>query len=200
VIKSFKNDLTRAAFEGEASKRFPADLLRVTRRKLQYLSAAVSLNDLRSPPGNRLEALKHDRAGQHSIRVNDQFRICFIWTAEGPTDVELTDYHQTAEGYTMTKKLAPMHPGEVLREEFLIPLNLSPGALAKVCGVPRTRIERLANESTSVTANTALRLSKALNTSAQLWLNLQNAYDVRTAEIEIGKELAKIEPIIADAA
>ncbi len=100
----------------------------------------------------------------------------------------------------MTKKLAPMHPGEVLREEFLIPLNLSPGALAKVCGVPRTRIERLANESTSITADTALRLSKALNTSAQLWLNLQNAYDVRTAEIEIGKELAKIEPIIADAA
>ena len=73
----------------------------------------------------------------------------------------------------MTKKLAPMHPGEVLREEFLIPLNLSAGALAKVCGVPRTRIERLANNSTSITADTALRLSKALNTSAQLWLNLQ---------------------------
>lgn len=100
----------------------------------------------------------------------------------------------------MAKKLPPMHPGEVLREEFLIPLNLSPGALAKACGVPRTRIERLANETTNVTADTALRLSKALNTSAQLWLNLQNVYDMRTAELEIGKELAKIEPIIADVA
>jgi proteic killer suppression protein len=57
------------------------------------LNAAISLQDLRSPPGNRLEALKGDRAGQHSIRVNDQFRICFVWTKDGPKDVEFTDYH-----------------------------------------------------------------------------------------------------------
>lgn len=93
MIGSFKDGLTRAAFEGRSSKGFPADLLKVARRKLQYLNAAVSLNDLRAPPGNRLEALKGDRAGQHSIRVNDQFRICFTWTTEGPTDVEFTDYH-----------------------------------------------------------------------------------------------------------
>ena len=93
VIKSFKNDLTRTAFEGEVAKGFPADLLKVARRKLQYLNAAISLQDLRSPPGNRLEALKGDRNGQHSIRVNDQFRICFVWTRDGPTDVEFTDYH-----------------------------------------------------------------------------------------------------------
>src|SRR4051812_38104212 len=82
----------------------------------------------------------------------------------------------------MTKKLAPMHPGEVLREEFLVPLGLSAGALAKACGIPRTRLERLANETTNMTADTALRLSKALKTSPQLWLNLQNSYDVETAE------------------
>ncbi|MGY3614289.1 type II toxin-antitoxin system RelE/ParE family toxin [Bradyrhizobium sp. USDA 10063] len=93
MIRRFKDDRTRAAFEGEASKGFPADLLKVARRKLQYLDAAVSLQDLRSPPGNRLEALKGDRVGQHSIRVNDQFRICFVWTDEGPTEVEFTDYH-----------------------------------------------------------------------------------------------------------
>jgi addiction module HigA family antidote len=98
-----------------------------------------------------------------------------------------------------TKKLPPMHPGEVLREEFLKPLKLSAGRLAKVCGVPRTRIERLADEQTGVTADTALRLGKALGTSAQLWLNLQNAYDVRVAEREIGKTLDKIERI-SDAA
>jgi proteic killer suppression protein len=65
----------------------------VTRRKLRYLNAAAELDDLRVPPGNRLEALKADRASQYSIRVNDQFRICFVWTAEGPKDVEFTDYH-----------------------------------------------------------------------------------------------------------
>ena len=92
----------------------------------------------------------------------------------------------------MSKKLPPMHPGEVLREEFLRPLAISAGELARVCGIPRTRIERLANEETGVTADTALRLGKALGTSAQLWLNLQNAYDMRVAEKQIGKALAKI--------
>ena len=96
----------------------------------------------------------------------------------------------------MAKKLAPMHPGEVLREDFLVPLGLSPGALAKICGVPRTRIERLANEETGITADTALRLSKALNTSVQVWLNLQNSSDVRTAELEIGKDLERISPVV----
>lgn len=96
----------------------------------------------------------------------------------------------------MAKKLPPMHPGEVLREEFLIPLSLSAGALAKVCGVPRTRIERIANEETAITADTALRLSKALNTSAQLWLNLQNAHDVRVAEASLASELNKIKPVV----
>jgi antitoxin HigA-1 len=99
----------------------------------------------------------------------------------------------------MAKRLPPMHPGEVLREEFLVPLSLSAGALAKACGVPRTRIERIANEETAITADTALRLAKALNTSAQLWLNLQNAYDVRTAELGIGRELDKIKPIVTAA-
>jgi addiction module HigA family antidote len=100
----------------------------------------------------------------------------------------------------MARKLAPMHPGEVLREEFLVPLGLSSGALAKACRVPRTRIERIANEETAVTADTALRLGKALGTSAQLWLNLQNEFDMRTAKIQIGKELAKITPVTGRAA
>ena len=100
----------------------------------------------------------------------------------------------------MAKKLPPLHPGEVLREEFLIPLKMSPGALAKVCGIPRTRIERLACETGNVTADTALRLGKALNTSPQLWLNLQNTFDVQTAERDIGNELAKITPVIRTSA
>jgi len=93
VIKSFKNAATQAVFNGASPKGFPSDLLKVARRKLRYLNAAANLGDLRAPPGNRLEALKGDRAGQHSIRINNQFRICFLWTPEGPAAVEITDYH-----------------------------------------------------------------------------------------------------------
>ncbi len=81
-----------------------------------------------------------------------------------------------------------------------MPLNLSPGALAKAMGVPRTRVERIAAETSGITADTALRLSKALGTSAQLWLNLQNHYDVETAERAIGKELGKIVRVTSDVA
>ena len=95
----------------------------------------------------------------------------------------------------MTKKLKPMHPGEVLREEFLVPLKMSAGALAEACGVPRTRIERFASEQTGITADTALRLAKALGTSAQLWLSLQNDYDVQIAKRDLGRVLDRIEPI-----
>jgi antitoxin HigA-1 len=95
----------------------------------------------------------------------------------------------------MAKKLPPLHPGEVLREEFLVPLKMSAGALAKACGVPRTRIERLASEQIGITADTALRLSKALRTTPELWLNLQNSFDIKTSMLEIGKELEEIEPV-----
>ena len=93
MIKAFRDKRTEAVFDGESPKGFPASLVGVARRKLRYLHAAASLQDLRSPPGNRLEALSGDRKGQHSIRVNDQFRVCFVWTTDGPTDVEITDYH-----------------------------------------------------------------------------------------------------------
>src|SRR5579862_559556 len=98
-------------------------------------------------------------------------------------------------GTTMTKKLKPMHPGEVLREEFLVPLEMSAGALAKVCGLPRTRIERIASQQTGITADTALRLAKALGTTAQLWLNLQTDYDVQVAKRDLGKTLDRIETV-----
>ena len=93
VIRSFRHKTTQAVFNGESPKGFPADLVKVARRKLRYLNAAGDLGDMSSPPGNRLEALTGDRKGQHSIRINDQFRVCFVWTAEGPADVEIVDYH-----------------------------------------------------------------------------------------------------------
>lgn len=93
MITSFRDTLTEAVFNGESPKGFPADLVKAARRKLRYLNAAGDLGDLRSPPGNRLEALVGDRKGQHSIRINDQFRLCFVWTSEGAADVEIVDYH-----------------------------------------------------------------------------------------------------------
>jgi proteic killer suppression protein len=93
MIRSFKDSLTEDVFNGVVRRGFPADLIKVARRKLRFLHAAHMLADLRVPPGNRLESLKGDRAGRYSIRVNDQFRICFVWTSEGPEEVELIDYH-----------------------------------------------------------------------------------------------------------
>ena len=95
----------------------------------------------------------------------------------------------------MAKKLKPMHPGEVLREEFLVPLGISAGALAKVCGLPRTRIERIVSEQTGISADTALRLAKALDTTAHFWLSLQTDYDVLIAERDLGKALDHIETV-----
>lgn len=74
-------------------KGFPPDLIRVTQRKLGMLHVAQRLEDLRAPPSNGLHALKDDRVGQHAIKVNDQFRLCFVWTEAGPVEVEFTDYH-----------------------------------------------------------------------------------------------------------
>lgn len=93
MIRTFRDKTTQAVFDGETPRGFPGDLVKVARRKLRYLHAAANLGDLRSPPGNRLEALAGDRKGQHSIRINDQFRVCFIWTVEGPAEVEIVDYH-----------------------------------------------------------------------------------------------------------
>ena len=94
AIQSFKDGRARAIFDGiNPGKGFPSDLLRPAKRKLEILQAATVLDDLRVPPGNRLELLSGDRAGQHSIRVNDQFRLVFRWTEAGPADVEFVDYH-----------------------------------------------------------------------------------------------------------
>lgn len=93
MILGFLSRETEKIWRGEASRKLPAEIQDVARRKLRYLNNARSLQDLRVPPANRLEALKGDRIGQHSIRINDQWRICFLWTDAGPDDVEIVDYH-----------------------------------------------------------------------------------------------------------
>lgn len=92
MILNFRCADTQSLFETGASRRWN-NILTVATRKLAMLNAAVELRDLRSPPGNRLEPLQGNRAGQHSIRINDQWRICFVWTNSGPSQVEIVDYH-----------------------------------------------------------------------------------------------------------
>lgn len=93
MILSTRGKLVEAILAGKTAKGFAPDLVRSAERKLRALDVAVVLDDLRSPPGNRLEALKGDRLGQYSIRINDQWRICFRWTSMGAQDVEIVDYH-----------------------------------------------------------------------------------------------------------
>ena len=93
MIKNFRSRETEKIWNGVRSKRLPQDIQQIARRKLRMLNNSRSLNDLRVPPANRLEALKGNRSGQHSIRVNDQWRICFVWVDGDAVNVEIVDYH-----------------------------------------------------------------------------------------------------------
>lgn len=93
MIASIRDKRLVDILAGRAPKRFPSHLVVAVERKLGFIVAAKVIGDLDTPPGNRLEALRGDRAGQHSIRVNDQWRICFVWRDDGANDVELVDYH-----------------------------------------------------------------------------------------------------------
>jgi toxin HigB-1 len=97
MIQSFKNDATEDIFNGKttkiALKICPKNLWKIVTRKLDQLDSIITITELRIPPGNRLESLSGNRKGQYSIRINDQYRICFKWSEKGPMDVEITDYH-----------------------------------------------------------------------------------------------------------
>ncbi len=125
------------------------------------LDAAGRLDDLRVPPANRLEKL-----------VNDQWRVCFRW-AEGR---ELPTMSKSST--TTNRRLAPVHPGEILLEEFLLPLGLTQYRLAKGLSVPPRRINEIVHGTRAITADTALRLARVFGTSERFWLNLQTAHDL----------------------
>ena len=92
MIQSFADREAELVFQGRTSRKLPPEIQRTAERKLRYLHSAATLNDLRAPPANHLEKLSGDRKGQHSIRINDQWRICFVWNGNAE-DVEITDYH-----------------------------------------------------------------------------------------------------------
>ena len=156
------------------------------------IEAAFSLNDLRTPPGNHLEPLYGDREGQYSIRINNQYRVCFAWCNSCAYDVEIVDYHQ--EGCDMrTENL--VHPGEILREEFMKPMGISQNALAMAIHVPTTRIGEIVHERRGVTADTALRLAKYFETTSEFWMNLQTNYDLGITLKEKKDEISMIKAV-----
>ena len=106
----------------------------------------------------------------------------------------------TTDRVPIVRRFAPMHPGEMLREEFLVPLAMSPYALARAIGVPRTRIERIVREETPITADTALRLGRFFRMTPEFWMGLQSQYDLRCAERGLTRELNRIEPVAEKAA
>jgi len=94
MIFNFRCKETEKIWQGNASRKLPREIQDIARRKLRMLNNAATIDDLRVPPGNRLESLSGNRAGQHSIRINDQWRICFIWKSSQAVDVEIVDYHK----------------------------------------------------------------------------------------------------------
>ena len=111
----------------------------------------------------------------------------------------IADVRQAFEAATEFETLPPLHPGEILREDFMVPLGLSAGAVAKALSLPRSRIERIVREEIGISTDTALRLARLFRTSAEFWTNLQARFERETLLAEIGPELASIEPVAQEA-
>jgi antitoxin HigA-1 len=182
VIRSFKDKRTEALFQCETVPQF-RPFEKAACRKLDMLDAAFQLADLRSPPGSRLEALRGNREGQYSIRINDQAHLLCLarWRRRRSRDRRLP-----LKVRIMSR--IRTHPGEVLLEEFMKPLGLSANALALALRVPATRIGDIVrtDRPRAVTADTAMRLARYFGTSPEFWLNLQAAHDLSRAVAERG--------------
>ncbi len=156
---------------------------------------AARLDDVAALPGNRFEALKGDSQGQHSLRMNHQYRMCFVWRDGDAHHVEIVDDH-SGEEVTMATRLVPMTPGEMLRDEFMAAYGLSQNKLALALHVPVSIINRVVHNKYRITAKLALRFAAYFGTSAQFWMHLQTSYDLRIAERQSGAEVKReIQPV-----
>ena len=195
MIRNFADREAEKIWGGTPSRRLPADIQSTARRKLRMLSNASVLDDLRIAPANRLEALKGNLKGQCSIRINDQWRLCFRWIDGDATTWKSSITTETSE---LTMKTPPnIHPGEVLLEEFLIPMGISQNALARAAGVPPRRINEIVLGKRGVTADTAVRLAVALGASERFWLDLQADYELEEAHRALGKTVEQLKRIAA---
>jgi len=195
VIGSFQDEDARDVFLAGCSRRF-SSIARSAARRLADIDFANDVSELQDPSGNQLEKLKGDGAGQWSIRIDDQYRVCFVWDGTDAQDVEIVDCHGSQGSEVMiqrkaTDRLARIHPGEFLREDFMKPLGLSANALALGLRVPATRISEIVNERRGISVDTAARLSLYFGTTVEYWLRMQSAYDVATIETELLPKLKK---------
>jgi addiction module HigA family antidote len=185
MIVSFHDRETAAIWDGRRSRRLPSDIQSIALRKLRLINNARTLDDLRVPPGNRLEALAKDRRGQHSIRINDQGEFASFGEM---------DMRTRSRSSTTTDLLPNPHPGEILMEEFLKPMELSQTALARAIGVPPRRINEIVLGKRAVTADTDLRLARYFKMSDGFFLGLQTDYELMQRRRQIGDELKAIRP------
>jgi addiction module HigA family antidote len=182
MIAGYRDKRTREFAAGQRVKAF-FGVERTARLQLDRLEAATAVKDLAALPGNRFEALGGDRKGQYSIRINDQWRVCFEWPdgVPGPSNV---DCRLPLGGLTVTA----IHPGEHLAEE-LKELGMSAAELARKLDVPTNRITGILNGQRAITGDTALRLAHFFGTSAEFWLNLQSLYELRIAQKKVGRSI-----------
>jgi addiction module HigA family antidote len=188
MIQSFADPEAERIWSGQRSRRLPADIQNIALRKLRLLNQARVLGDLRVPPGNRLEALKADQQGQHSIRINDQWRICSSGMRE--------DRRMSKSSTTTIRSglLQNPHPGEILLAEFLKPMGLSQNGLARAVHVAPRRINEIVLGKRDITADTDLRLARYFGLSEGFFLGLQMDYDLMQRRREIDRDLKAIRP------
>lgn len=152
------------------------------------LAKAVVMADLASPPGNRLEAPKGERAGWHSIRVNERGRVVFQRTPTGPVGVDVVGYHQGGNGMSLTScRRKPTSPGDILREESLSPIGMTQRVLAEHLGCDLKVVNRIVNGRSGLTAEMALKLGAAFRTTPDFWMNAKKAVDLWEASGKVGE-------------
>ena len=192
MIKSFFCKETEKIWLGKYSRKLPQDIQERALRKLRQLNASNTLEDLKIPPGNHLEALSGDRLGEYSIRINKQWRLCFKWQNSHVYNVEIVDYHLKIMSEKLIKNPSA---GEILKEDFLEELGISKSALADAIDVSSNHIDSIINNTHQITADIDLRLCIYFGLSEGYFLRLQNNYELMEAKRKLGEKLNKIIPL-----
>lgn len=193
MIESFSCLHTQALFETGQSEAL-SHLGRSARRKLQQLDCATSLASLQAPLSNQFNMAKTSQC-KYSIHIEDLYRLYFFWRRDNPTDVAITTCSDPRVN-TMQNNLPLTHPGEILREDYLLPLGMSCAALANALHVSTERVDALVNESCPIDPEMALRITQYFGGDPHAWLALQHSYDLkRVGQVLLPTILDTIKPL-----